>query len=364
MTELFTKIKEFFNGNLNIDDRIKYSIICDTLAVIHFLFLLVFYIYGVTPLFVYNIFAVAIYLYCGLYLTKRGRFAFIFAAILIEIVFHSTLATVLLNWNYGFMIYTIALVPVAYYMAFTIESIRRSLELSAIASFSIFFIYFGVIFYSRHSSQIYIPSGRIESMFFYLNNVLAFVLAIFFSVLFIIEIGQMQRNLRSENFSLEEQANYDKLTHLLNRNAMAKYFEDAIALAERDNKDFRILMLDIDDFKKVNDTYGHDCGDEVLKTVARVITDDVRQGDAVFRWGGEEIIVLIRSDLKVATSVAHRICNHIAGAVTSHQNKNIKVTITIGVAAYVSGMTMDELIKQADVKLYYGKKHGKDQVVN
>ncbi|MBQ9610131.1 MAG: GGDEF domain-containing protein [Lachnospiraceae bacterium] len=364
MTELITKIKEFFSGNLNINEKIKYAIICNSLAVIHFFFLIVFYIYGVTPLFIYNIFAVLMYLYCGLYLSKRERFSLVFALIIIEIVFHSSLATFLLNWNYGFMIYTIALVPVAYYMAFTIEGVRRSLELSAIASFSIFVVYFAITYYSRHSSQIYTPSGRLESIFFYLNNMLAFVLAISFSVLFIIEISHMQRNLRSENISLEEQANYDKLTHLLNRNAMTKYFEDAIALSERDNKDFCILMLDIDDFKKVNDTYGHDCGDEVLKTVARVITDDVRQGDAVFRWGGEEIVVLIRSDLKVATSVAHRICNHIAGAVTTHQNKNIKVTITIGVAAFIKGMTMDELIKQADVKLYYGKKHGKDQVVS
>ena len=364
MIGLFTKIEDYFNGNIKLSDKIKYAVLGDSLAVIHFFFMVMFFIHGVTPLFVYNIFAVSMYIYCGTYLTKHERYARIFILVFVEIVFHSTLATILLNWNYGFMIYTIALVPVVFYMSYTIEGIRRSLEFSLLATASVFVIYFGVIFYSRHSAQIYTPSDRLEGMFFYFNNFLAFVFTISFSALYIIEIRNIQRNLRSENVSLEEQANYDKLTHLLNRNAMTKYFEDAIILSERDDKDFCILMLDIDDFKKVNDTYGHDCGDEVLKTVARVITNDLRQGDAVFRWGGEEIVVLIRSDLKVATSVAHRICNHIAGAVTTHQNKSVKVTITIGVAAFVKGMTMDELIKQADVKLYYGKKHGKDQVVS
>ncbi|MBR1816169.1 MAG: GGDEF domain-containing protein [Lachnospiraceae bacterium] len=364
MAELFSKIEIFFKNNFMIDDRKKYALICDSVALVHLLFLVVFFVSGVTPLFVYNIFAVSMYLYCGFYLSKHEKFATVFILTIIEVIFHSAFATVLLGWNYGFMIYTIALIPVAFYMAFTIETITKSLQFSVLSSAFIFITYFVIIYYARHNNEVYHAGARLEGMFFYLNNMIAFAMSIFFSGLFIVEIINIQRNLRSENISLEEQANYDKLTHLLNRNAMAKYFDDAIILAERDNKDFCILMLDIDDFKKVNDTYGHDCGDEVLKTVARVISDDLRQGDAVFRWGGEEIVVLIRSDIKVATSVAHRICNHIAGTVTSHQNKNIRVTITIGVAAFVKGMTMDELIKQADVKLYYGKKHGKDQVVS
>ena len=106
---------------------------------------------------------------------------------------------------------------------------------------------------------------------------------------------------------LEKFINYDTLTHLLNRRCLDNYLECAYKQAKTGKSPFCLLMVDIDDFKKVNDTYGHDCGDAVLKEVSSRILAGVRDTDTVFRWGGEEILVLLRADEDGATQTAERI---------------------------------------------------------
>ena len=363
MNDKMNIFKRIENGSVVVNDKLKYMIVSLAVAMGHLIFLVLFYIAGVTPLFIYNIFIVLMYTYSGLVWSRKGKYVNVFAFLIVEIMVHSVIATILTGWNPGFMIYTITLIPICFYISFTLEEIKKDLRVSLYTSLMISVIYMTMIVITRHSEPVSHINSTIEEIFFYFNNIIALAFLLYFAVLYVIEMRNMQRNLRVENVELEEQANYDKLTHLLNRNSMTKYFNDIIEFSELEDKNFCILMADIDDFKKVNDTYGHDCGDEVLKKIAAIITNDVRQGDLVFRWGGEEILVLIRADLKVATNVAHRICNHVATSLTKYEDKDIRVTITIGVAAFMKGMTADELVKQADVKLYYGKQHGKDQVV-
>lgn len=357
---IFNRIE---NGTFVVGNKLKYMTVSLAVALGHLVFLILFYISGVTPLFIYNIFIVLMYAYSGLYWSRKGKYINVFVFLIVEIMVHSVFATILIGWNPGFMIYTITLIPICFYISFTLDEIKKDLKVSLYTSFAISVIYMTMIVVTRHCEPMSRINDKVEEVFFYLNNIIALAFLLYFAVLYVLEMRNMQRNLRVENVELEEQANYDKLTHLLNRNSMSKYFNDIIEFSEIEDKNFCILMADIDDFKHVNDTYGHDCGDEVLKKIAAIITNDVRQGDLVFRWGGEEILVLIRADIKVATNVAHRICNHVATSITKYEDKDIRVTITIGVAAFMKGMTADELVKQADVKLYYGKTHGKDQVV-
>jgi diguanylate cyclase (GGDEF)-like protein len=123
-------------------------------------------------------------------------------------------------------------------------------------------------------------------------------------------------------------------------------------------------MMDIDDFKKVNDTYGHDCGDEVLKYVAHTISTGVKKNDYVFRWGGEEILVLLATDYQTAMRVADRIRKDISETPVQYRGQiSVPVTITIGLSPYVAGVTIQQMMEDADAKLYYGKRHGKNRVV-
>ena len=164
---------------------------------------------------------------------------------------------------------------------------------------------------------------------------------------------------------LEKYVNYDTLTHLLNRRSMDNYLQAAHKHAKTGETTFCLLLMDIDNFKKVNDTYGHDCGDEVLKYVAGAVSSGVRKDDNVFRWGGEEILVLLNVDEAKAIATAERIRQDIAGATVNYRGEvQVRVTVTIGVSAYQGGISIQDMMDDADAKLYYGKRHGKNRVVS
>lgn len=163
---------------------------------------------------------------------------------------------------------------------------------------------------------------------------------------------------------LEKYANYDTLTHLLNRKSMDTYIDAAYSQAAKNSAPFCLLMIDIDDFKRVNDTYGHDCGDEVLRYVANTVSCGVKKQDNVFRWGGEEILILLRANKEQAVSAAERIRHDIAKDPVNYRGEfSVPVTVTIGVAPYSAGKTVQNMMDDADKNLYYGKRHGKNQVV-
>lgn len=164
---------------------------------------------------------------------------------------------------------------------------------------------------------------------------------------------------------LEKYVNYDTLTHLLTRRSMGNYLQAAHEHAETGKTTFCLMLMDIDDFKKVNDTYGHDCGDEVLRYVASVVSTGVRKNDHVFRWGGEEILVLLNADEAKAVAAAERIRHDIEkDAVNYRDEVNVHVTVTIGISSYHGGTSIQDMMDDADAKLYYGKRHGKNQVVS
>jgi diguanylate cyclase (GGDEF)-like protein len=163
---------------------------------------------------------------------------------------------------------------------------------------------------------------------------------------------------------LEKYFNYDTLTHLLNRRCMNTYLEAAHKSAVTGKSVFCLILLDIDDFKHVNDTYGHDCGDEVLKTVSKTVQSLVGKNDVVFRWGGEEILMLINSDKEETVKVAENIRKTIENTEIRYDGNVIRKTVTIGVSSYSKNATLSNMLKDADEKLYYGKNHGKNQVVS
>ena len=164
---------------------------------------------------------------------------------------------------------------------------------------------------------------------------------------------------------LQRYANFDPLTRLLNRRCMDSYMEDAYKKTKKESAPLSVLILDIDDFKKVNDTYGHDCGDEILKLVALEVSTCVKPDGFVFRWGGEEIFVILKVDKKQAVQIAERIRSTIEMASVNYKGETkVSVTVTIGVSAYEEGATIQSMFDDVDAKLYYGKKHGKNRVVS
>ncbi len=152
----------------------------------------------------------------------------------------------------------------------------------------------------------------------------------------------------------------DPLTGLYNRRFFEKKFEEERERCKRFSKTFSIIMLDIDDFKKINDTYGHNVGDEVLINIANTIMKRIRKIDIAARWGGEEFVILLpETGLRDASFVAEDIRVSIEKIKVS---KVKKITASFGVAEYRDGDNLYKLINRADEQLYKAKKNGKNQV--
>lgn len=161
----------------------------------------------------------------------------------------------------------------------------------------------------------------------------------------------------------ESEARTDSLTKLGNRRAFEEELSQQLALWNRKQIPVSLLLLDVDNFKTLNDSFGHQFGDLVLQQLAQIIIAQLREMDLSFRYGGEEFAVILpATDLADATNVAERIRGAVASAEVVGQGKQKKVTVTGGVAAAVQSDQPENLVSRADAALYRGKRTGKNRI--
>ena len=172
--------------------------------------------------------------------------------------------------------------------------------------------------------------------------------------------GQLQKALHE----LEQMSRIDGLTQIYNRKYWQESLEQEYAKAKRHSKSLSLIMLDLDNFKSLNDNYGHQGGDVVLMEVTAQVSKLLRLEDVFGRYGGEEFaIILPETDIAGAVNVANRICKHIANLNFNYQTQRIKVTASLGVAqASDEALSHEELITHADKALYQAKANGRNQV--
>lgn len=163
---------------------------------------------------------------------------------------------------------------------------------------------------------------------------------------------------------LQQTALTDYLTQLPNRRAMIQILDNEAARFERSAHPFSLVLLDIDHFKAINDSCGHDGGDEILVSIAETMRGWVREKDVLGRWGGEEFLILL-SDTTVdsATEQAERLRAAIEKQTFSIQNSTTRITASLGVAGYQKDTGIDNCIKNADIALYRAKEQGRNRVV-
>jgi diguanylate cyclase (GGDEF)-like protein len=162
---------------------------------------------------------------------------------------------------------------------------------------------------------------------------------------------------------LAHAATSDPLTGLMNRRAILEQLKYQEKRYQRSGTPFVILLLDLDHFKNINDTYGHDIGDKVLVDVAEQLCKSTRQQDMVSRWGGEEFLMLLPdTDMSGGAVLAEKVRNHIENQIFSADNRPLQLTLSIGVAVYRLGQTIDDCIKTADTALYQAKGQGRNRV--
>ncbi|MGL1936005.1 MAG: diguanylate cyclase [Fibrobacterales bacterium] len=177
-----------------------------------------------------------------------------------------------------------------------------------------------------------------------------------------LELQQIKRELLLTNKKLQQLAITDELTQTFNRRNMIERFRDAFSYADRYNTDVSVLMIDLDFFKRVNDSLGHNAGDAVLSEVSNIMKGIVRDSDVVGRWGGEEFVLIfphtnIDGALQVAEKIRRTLEEH------SLDTAKTGVTISGGLVQHKQGEAIDDCINRADILMYKAKEAGRNRII-
>ncbi len=172
------------------------------------------------------------------------------------------------------------------------------------------------------------------------------------------------RQLESELEKTSDLVRYDQLTGALNRRGMEEMLQKEMARAQRHESQLCVGLLDIDDFKRINDSLGHDAGDDALIHLSRLCRDTLRPQDTVARYGGEEFVVLLpETNLDDASAVLTRLQRDLTKHYFMHDNKKVLITFSAGVTLFHPDDTQATALKRADTAMYQAKQGGKNQVV-
>lgn len=272
------------------------------------------------------------------------------------------LAVICLGWDFGFQQYCIGFVASIIFTDFYINRKRKIPKRTVvIVAFNVV-LYIAMRIWTYKHPHIYeIDNVWIERGFYIVNSLLGFAFLIGYLLIYSNTVRRLENSLR-------EMANVDPLTGICNRRKMHQILKNSLEHKEHNPYQAVVAMMDVDLFKRVNDTYGHDAGDEVLLTLAHLLYEKQERipGFYVSRWGGEEFLVFYEKHNKDNNEIFNlfdELRKQIQDTVVKVDNKEIQITVTIGLAFYQEGETIPELVKIADDNLYEGKKAGRNRVV-
>ena len=330
------------------------------MCLVHAVMLGVTFAAHVMPVMYFNILSVVVYLFC-LILCKVGYIMPVYVSILLEVSIYAIYATHYMGWNSGSRNYLFAIVPIIiYFGCFLLKGAKRWLiAFALVVNFAIFVALY-LIYYDAEPVYALDPIYRTILMLF--SSFVMIFSVIFYNFIYIYSSENEMVSLKQKNKQLSADAHEDALTNLLNRRGFLPVVDEM--MKGEYTKHFCIAFCDLDNFKRINDTYGHDCGDEVLRHITRLLKREMN-GCEICRWGGEEFVILMRDyDFEVAKSKMEYIRKTVETTPTVFFNMRINITVTIGLEENKDFyQTPEEIIRVADERMYYGKQHGKNIVI-
>lgn len=297
--------------------------------------------FSIPTLFVYII---------GYILIAKDRLDIYVRIVYFWITIYFCLCTICLGYKIGMHLYCMSMIPIIFYTEYMADKMGKARVNAFVVSGIIAIGYLISTGYSAFLGPIYTVDNTIAGAFWIFNSVIVLAFLVFYSRLMLSLIGDYENKLK-------ETALIDRLTGLYNRHYMIGRLESAAKEAP-----YFIAMLDIDDFKKINDRYGHNAGDYVLVNVARIMKENCRNSK-ISRWGGEEFLILTPGDIAGGASLIEQLRSAVEKEDFSFGEDHIKVTITAGLADYTGDISVDKWVNTADENLYKGKKSGKNKVV-
>lgn len=301
---------------------------------------------------------ISAFLWIGILLINRSGFhqAAFLSGVLNSAVF-SLLTTWLLGWNSSFYLLALLIVPIIFHNA----QIRQWVKFVLV--FAILAVIMGLYLLSWSQASFWVLDERVLQ--------LLSVVTIFITVVVLAITGQFSETAASDiekaliqtNKKLASLATTDPVTNLVNRRLILSRIEQEKNRMERGCKPFVLIMVDVDDFKHVNDEFGHACGDFVLVNLAELISMSLRKQDVVARWGGDEFLIMLpETELEGGQIAADKIRTKIITTPFLYRDIQIPVTITLGVGSCDPGTGIGSCIRKADQALYIGKQTGKNRV--
>lgn len=360
------------NGEIFIENKLQkqkitflssFKVCIGLAAILHFIFSTIFFIKGVSVLVYFNIFSGIMYIFFYLYFIEKNL---ILSTIItfIEVSIHSILCVYFIGWQCGFYIYPLCLIPVIYFISINI--LKKNIYGHILSIVTLLNYQISERVSSSRIAMFQEDFKILDRSLYSFNTICASIFFVYLVYSFLYEMRFIQEDLESKNEILKNIANIDQLTNISNRRCMNENLKVHIEKFNKLKKAFSIAICDIDNFKKINDTYGHDCGDLVLKDIANIFIENSKQYDIdICRWGGEEFLILIKnSDIYTSKVICEKILNDIRQHELAYKDENIKVTMTFGLAEFnLENNDIERVLKQADVNLYKGKSTIKNCVV-
>lgn len=316
---------------------------------VHVFNVFLYWNFELPPMVVLNIVSSLLYV-AILTLFKNENFRISFAYF--EIIVYAAVSELVSGGHFGTLVFVIGMVAVIFFMLPYSNRKKHVYQgigaLLAVAISQISFFEYSV--YPELMDKVLLHSSFVKGM----NLVITLFSLFYLTNLYLVE-------LRTTREKLDYNSNHDMLTGLYNR----RFFE-SIMKRSKDEKEtsFSVAMLDVDDFKKINDTYGHETGDRVLAAVSRCIESCLPQDAVAVRWGGEEFVLYLpQADSDQALAVLNDFRTKLSKQEIYHKGTRVAITATIGLCTGESIADYEEYLRQADEKLYWGKKHGKNQIV-
>jgi diguanylate cyclase (GGDEF)-like protein len=322
----------------------------------HFLFIFLFFWLGVNQMAWLNIGSCAIFLFC-FWLNRRGIPHMALLLGTLEVAIHAILAVIYVGWESGFHYYIIGLIPLIFYS----QSWRLSTKLLLTS------ILCGVYLSLYFNALLSYPLAAADPIRLHAvgvaNIITLFIVFAALSNYYRLAATNAENALTKANMKLKHQAHNDALTKLPNRHDLTERIEALVTSYLVNPDPFCVILTDIDNFKKINDTYGHNTGDLILVMVGETLLSCMREHDLIGRWGGEEFLALLPGTQAAgARLVAERMRQKIAAMNLPIGDTEKNITMTFGIAEFDNKTDASGCINRADQVMYQGKISGKNCV--
>ncbi|MCR4903835.1 MAG: GGDEF domain-containing protein [Butyrivibrio sp.] len=331
------------------------------LLMFHILFAIPELIVSPTHMFVVNLFSIAFYLY-GFVIVKKSKKHFVIYQqfIMLEIMAYVFFAVIIFGWNCGFQYWLFSLICsfIKDYASPDKSEEKRSSFINALVVVNVFeFIIMFLITKSINIPFADTLPDNVGTALTIINAFLAFSAVGAFTRIY-------TKQMEYKYSKLHYQADYDQLTGLGNR----YYMNDLLTEEEKHStqrEGYSVAMIDIDHFKKINDTYGHNNGDVVLSEIAKILSKYTSDNINVCRWGGEEFLLVSshRVDYRDFQTILESVRKEISTHLFLLDHTNIHCTVSVGAAHFYKGLSTQDIIESADNNLYVAKQSGRNKLI-